>query len=353
MRSVQRLLVHGAVLAVAVLGAGYFWTRDKDTAGSVVADVTVWGGKPADVQKIVFESKARTTRIESRKDEVGRWFEGTVSKQAPPPPAPKPKPKPDAGPDGSDGEASEAPVEAVKPPTVVQVISVKAAEKIAEAVAPLKAVREIGRVPGDLEADFGLAEPEGTLTLTIGGNERKLVVGAAAPGGADRYVRNAATELVYAVRGDFLRDLMSGETVLNERDLHGFEDEEIKSVRILSGGKSREILRSGAASAAVWSDPATPEKPEETVSNWMAKVARLRPTEYVDALPGPAEANLLLRLEYVGKKGDLGFLEVYRFGGAEEKKSDWFIRTERTRKFAKVFGATAEQVEQDLEALLR
>ncbi len=332
MKPVQRLLVHGALLGAAGLGALYVWTRDKDTANTVVADVTVWSGKPADVQKIVFETKTRKSVLDSRKDDTGRWFEGSVTRQNPVKPAV----------DGGVPQPEAA-------PAVFPVLSVKTAERIAEAVAPLRAVREVGRLAADQAGDFGLAEPEGTLTLTIGGVERKLAVGAAAPGGADRYVRNMETDIVYAVRGDFLRDLLSGESVLNERDLHGFEDDEIKSVRIVAGGKNREVQRAGGAGATVtWSDAATPDKPDEAVASWMMKVARLRPTEYL-AEP-PTNAVPVVRLEYVGKKGPLGFLELHRLA---EEKAGYLVRTEHTRKHAKVFPSAGEQVEQEIETLLR
>ncbi len=338
MKPTQRLLVHVVLLAAASLGAVYMWTRDKDAKSSVVADVTVWGGKPADVKRITFESKLRKIVLESRTDAVGRWFEGTVEKQPPPP-----RPAADGGTEPS----------ADTKPTVVQIVSIKAAEKIAEGIAPLKAVRELGRVPADQAADFGLAEPEGTLTMLIGSKEHKLLVGATAPGGTDRYVKDPDTDMVYAVQGEFLRDLLSGEAVLNERDLHGFEDEDIKSVRIAANGKTRELAREGVGGAATWSDPATPDKPDETAANWMTKVGRLRAIEYVAALPGSPDQARFLRIDYMGKKQPLGFLEVFRFPTADDKKSDWYIRTERTRKFAKVYASAAEQLESDLGSVVR
>lgn len=338
MRSSQRLLVHLALLAAASLGAVYMWTRDKSAKATVVSDVTVWGGKPAEVQRIEFESKVRKIVLESKTDALGRWFEGSVEKLAPPP-------KP-------EGDAGVPPGDSAKP-TVTEIVSIKSGEKIAEAVAPLRAIRELGTIPNDKAADFGLAEPEGTLTLRIGSRAHKLIVGATAPGGTDRYVKDPDTGQVYAVQGDFMRDLLSGEAVLNERDLHGFEDDEIKSVRITAGGKSREAEHAGVGGAATWSDSAAPDKPDETLATWMTKVARLRPTEYVAALPGSPDQALFLRIDYMGKKDSIGFLELFRFPTSDEKKSDWFIRTERTRKFAKVYPSAAEPLEQDLGAILR
>jgi hypothetical protein len=78
MKPVHRLCVHAALLGVAVVGALIVWTRDPDAASSVGTNVRVWGGKPADVQKIEVESKPKHTVLEARSDSAGRWFEGTV-----------------------------------------------------------------------------------------------------------------------------------------------------------------------------------------------------------------------------------------------------------------------------------
>jgi Domain of unknown function (DUF4340) len=312
MSPARRLLVHVAVLAVASLGAVYLWTRDQSASEIVETDVTVWGGEPAEVQRISFESETRKVSIESRSDTVGRWFEGTV----------------------------EQPTKS----TIVQIVSIESGERIAKALAPLRAIRELGLVQAEASQDFGLTEPEGTLTVVIGSRERQLLVGAAAPGGADRYVKDPESGTAYAVRGDFLRDLMFGEALLNEREVHGFAEREIKSVRIASGGKTRELLHVGGN----WVDPSTPDEPDDAASAWMTKVGRLRPAEYVAALPGSPEDGLLLRIDYVG----LGFLELFRFPLADGKV-DWFIRTERTRKFVRVLGASGEAVGREVGGVVR
>lgn len=335
MNATRRLLVHVGILVVAAAGAGYVWTRDKNPKSTVVADVTVWSGKAADVEKVSFDAKSRKIRLEAKKDGAGRWYEGSVDKQAPAP--------------VGDAGAPEA-----KPASVL-VISVKAAQRIAEALAPLKAVRELGKIGAERAEEFGLKEPEGTLTVVVAGQEHTLVVGANAPGGTDRYVKDPATQIVYAVQGEFLRDLLAGETVLNERELHGFEEDEIEKVRITSGGKSREILRAGVGGRG-WADPGTPDKQDETVGTWMSKVDRLRPSEYVAVLPGAPEGALLVRVEYVGKKGPIGFLEVLKFAAPtadDSRKTEWFLRTERTRRYAKVFASSGEQLEQDVNSVVR
>jgi hypothetical protein len=323
------------------------WTRDQQSTSMSVADVRVWSAKPAEVQKIVFESKSRSVVLESKNDEVGRWFEGTVTRQQMPRPK-QDKQEADATNHDPDTSAVDNKGEENGMLTVFPVLSVTTAERIAEAVAPLRAIREVGHLSPDQRQDFGLAEPEGMLILTIAGVERKLEVGGVAPGGADRYIRNPDTDISYAIRGEFCRDLLSGESMLNERELHGFEEDEIKRVRIDANGKSREILRAGAGMTASWTDASTPDKPDESLAAWMAKVARLRPTEYLMA--PPAQAVPIMRLELFGKKDSLGFLELLRL---PDEKAGYVVRTEYTRKHAKVFPSAGEQVEQELDSLLR
>ena len=341
MKPVQRLWVHGALLGVAVLGALYMWTRDPN-APTDTADVRVWDGKPADVQKIVIDSKTKLSVLESKSDETGRWFEGSV-KNKPAPSAKEPPARADSHEEPSAKDSGKEPAEDQRP---IPLLSVKPAQRIVDAVAPLKAVREVGIVEGDPAGDFGLAIPDATISFTIGGVVRSLAVGTEAPGGTDRYVRVVETNMIYAVHGDFLRDLMAGEHALTERDAHGFEDEDVKSVRILAGDKSRDVKRFGVAG---WADSATPDASDDTIGTWMNKIARLRPTEFLTSPPTGTE--LVLRLEYVGEKGPIGFLELQR--GTIDDKPVYYLRTEHTRKHAKAMQSVAEQIIEELEGLLK
>ena len=353
MKPVRRLWVHAALLAVASLGALYVWTRDTETTNTA-GDVRVWGGKPADVQKIAVETKTRQATIESRTDGAGRWFEGTATSIGRPGPGELDEhghPPHDHDHHDHDHHGHEGPGgddAANDTPRTFQVVSVKPAERIAEALAPLFAVREVGAIEGDPAEDFGLGAPLGTLTFTIGGVERKLAIGGEAPGGSDRYVRNLETSIIYAVRGDFVRDLLAGEAALNERDLHGFDEEDVQHVVITAGEKSRQVHRKGGAGGqATWSDPTTPDQPDEIATAWIGKLDRLRPTEYL--AEEPTNAVLVVRIEYFGRKGSVGFLELQRI---PDQEAGFLVRTEYTRRFARTAPSAAEQVEQELKTLL-
>ena len=48
----------------------------------------------------------------------------------------------------------------------------------------------------------------------MGGAQHKVLLGAAAPGGQERYVRDGDTGEVYVVKSDVVRDLVAGESAL-------------------------------------------------------------------------------------------------------------------------------------------
>lgn len=328
-------LTHAAILGVAVAAAAFVWTRDKEPKALAQGDVVVWSGRAADVQKVTYESKTRKVAIEAKKDDAGRYFVGTVEKESPPPP-----------PAGDAGAPSPAPA----PPksTTVGFVSVGPGDKLAEALAPLKALRALGKIGDDRAAEFGLKEPEATITVTLGGAERKLIVGGPTPGGGDKYARLDGSGEVFVLKGDPIRNLESPDSLLIERELHEWKDTEVTRARVEAGGKSRELVRGGAEGKRFWADAASPDTNDETLGNWMSKLDRLRPTEFL--LADPEGRQPVLRVEYTGKK-PFGSLELVKVPGAE--KPAYYVRTERTRLYGKVTPGLADQVEQDLGTIVK
>jgi hypothetical protein len=247
-------------------------------------------------------------------------------------------------PHAADAGAPPAPAK----PTTIGFVSVGPGDKLAEALGTLKALRALGKIGDDRAAEFGLAEPEATITVTVSGGERKLVVGGTTPGGGDRYVRLLSSGEVYVLKGEPLRNLESPDSLLLERELHEWKDAEVQKARVEAGGKSREIVRGGAEGKRFWADAASAETNDETLGNWMSKLDRLRPTEYL--VSGPDAKETLLRVEYSGAK-PLGFVEVVKVAGGE--KPTYYLRTERTRLYGKVVGTLAEQLEQDLGTIVK
>jgi hypothetical protein len=157
----------------------------------------------------------------------------------------------------------------------------------------------------------------------------------------------------YATKAESLRDLVTGESALAEHDLHGFKDPEIQRVKVLALGKTREVLRRGPDNKRIWADPKDPDKADETVGNWLGKIDRLRPTEYMtDPTPAP---ETVVRIEYTtsGVTPGGAFFELAKVKPpASDAKPDYVVRTERTRLWAKVATSMAEQVEQDAASVL-
>ena len=274
MRSGQSLLIHGALLGLSVLSAGYVWTREEDPKALVQAEVTVWSGKPADVTQMRYEGKTKKVELVPKSDARGRYFVGTIDKETP-----APRVSGDAG----------APEPAAAPTrTVTSFVSIDAAEKLVAEYAPLKALRGVGHIGAEREAEFGFDKPEGTIVVTLSGAEKKLTIGGTTPGGADRYVRDEGSGEVFVLRGETVRGLDSADSRLITRDLHGWKDNELQSAHIVVGDKSRDVLRTDADGKRIWADPATPTQNDETIANWITKVDRLRPNEDLTAPPAGA-----------------------------------------------------------------
>ena len=324
----RQLWVHVGLLVVAASASLYVWTRDNKATAATAAEVSVWSGRPDDVQRITFESSAKKITLESRVDAYGHWFSGSAQWVT----------------------SASADAGATTAPKTTPFVSVTSAQKIADALAPFKALRQIGRVDVARAGEFGLKEPASTLIANIGGKEHRLAVGSATPNGTDRYVRDEGSGYVYAAKGDLVRDLEAGETSLLERELHDFQDPDLVSLRIVAGGKTREVLRRGPPTKRIWADPGSPDKADETVSNWLSKVDRLKPSEYVGEPPTPPDR--IVRIEYKVKGSDRLFLEIAKTPG-EGPHHEYLIRSERTRLWTKTYAPWAEQVEQDLASVLK
>ncbi|MFO0593288.1 MAG: DUF4340 domain-containing protein [Polyangiaceae bacterium] len=335
----RSIFIHaGLAVTSAVIALGV-WTRDKQAKPVAQGEVTVWPGRPADVERIVYEGKKKRLELTSKKDDAGRYFVGTFEKE-------KSAPKPPADPDGGAPPPEPAPEK-----TTVSLVSITPAEKLLDLIAPLKSARAVGQVAADKESDFGLNEPEGTLTVKIRDAEHKLVIGGPTPGGGDRYAREPSTGDVFILKADVFRSVDSPESSMMERDLHDWKDPEIAAAKLSAGGKSATIVRGGPETKRFWASAESKDQADETIGNWMSKIDRMRPTEYVEKLPDPHET--VVRIDYAGAGGPLGYLEIVRGPASDSGKAQYYVVTERTRLYGKVPGSAGEQVEQDLSALVK
>ena len=327
MNDARTLALHAGLLAVAASAAGWAYTRDRTVTPSLPTEVTLWSGRAADVDRITWDTKSRRVVLTGKSDAEGRFFEGTVDR--------------DAAPAGDAGAGNHV---------FSTFVSVASAGKLAEGLAQLKAVRAIGRVEGSRAEEYGLAAPEGTLIVRVGGVEHKLLVGAQAPGGLDRYVLDPARGEAFAIHADPVRDLEAAETRLLERDLHAWKENDVVSARLTVGGRTREVVRGGDAGKRFWADPTARDKADETVANWMQKLDRVRINDFVEK--APEGRATVLRVDYQGASGKLGFVELSRAKDAAGK-DEWYLTSERARLWGKVTPSLADQVAQDLETIVK
>ncbi len=339
------LIVHGALLLASAGLAYSVWNRDEPVVEKQTT-VDVWGGSLASFTKLSFEGKTRKVRLEEQKDALGYYYVTTVDKEDAPP----------ADPHASLPDKDKAPLKApeAKPTKkeTMRFVSVKAGETLVKSLAPLKAVRALGKVEVARNEEFGLDKPDGTLKVTVDGKEHVLVIGANTPGGNERYARYQNSGEVFAISGDIAQSLMFGDSRLPEREPHGFKNDDVVKVKIQKGGKSRELLRLKEKNEG-WADVATPTKQDETAGNWMSKLGRLRGSEFVEKPAAPLKPeDAVVRVEFFDGGKSIGFTELYKLPG-EAGKNEFLARTEWGRWYVKVPAPTAEQVEQDLTSLLK
>jgi hypothetical protein len=312
----------------------------------------VWGGSAEAVEMIEFSAENRLVKLESRKDSKGLWYIGRVEKTI----ELRPPMRDGGAPDGmsllepADAGVAAAPGEKKKETT--NFVSVEQGKKLAESLAPLMALRKLGKVEDARAEEFGLHKPEGTLKVTLSGRTRTLVIGGATPGGSDRYAKDDSGE-VFAISGNVAQNVLFAESRLIERNLHGFEADEVKQVKIEKGTLSRELVRVEDKKDG-WADSATPTTLDETAGNWMSKLDRLRIMNFVETPAHPlGQDAATVRVGYFGKGGrHLGYVELFKVPGPQGKPM-FLAKTEHTRWYAEVLTSAAEQVEQDLASVVK
>lgn len=349
---------HGLLLAGALVFGYTTWTRD--TSVKVVrGDFTIWGGSPADVKVVRLESEVRKAKIERRAaDKGGEYLWGTTVKT---PPAPKPK----------EGEPPDSLMSTAEtPPSTTKEFPVsEAGQALFEKLAPLKGLDELQALDDVKKEEYGLKEVKDTLYVELkSGEVRELQIGGRVFGGNDRYVLDKKTGKGWAIAGEVIQPLEGADTSLKETKLHAWKDDEVAKVDVkAASGKTRALARKNGAAPAVppppgphgepppaassWADAATPDKPDQTLGNFMDRVGKLAPLEYATA---PVEGlTSVVAFDYKDKSGKvIGTTELFKKPGAKEGEFEYWIKSEQTRVHAKVSRPSAERVDQDLAQLL-
>ncbi len=338
MKLLRGLGIHAAVLVVASGLAWKVWTEDEVGAAAFESRVKVWEGPPDKLESIRLESPERTVVVTPRSDAEGRYYEVRVDKEVPSKRSP-------AAP-GAAGASGAEPEPAREKQAF---IAVAEGEALATTVAPLMALRAVGRVEGDRREEFGFDDASSRVIVTVSGKKHELVIGGLTPGGGDRYARLQASGEVFAVPGDLVRRLEHAETRLLERNLHDFGEGKPASVRVRRGDASRNLVPV-KGKVGGYADAETPAQVDDTLGNWMSKLGRLRLKRYVADESELQGAKVTLAVDYYEGTKKIGFTEL-SVRQDEGAKKTYFARTERTRWPVEVLASSAKDLDQDAATL--
>lgn len=334
MKATKGLLFHlglfGVASAVALLSA----TASKESSDGRRVEAELWPGPSDAITRISYEGEGQSVTVTPAKDAIGLYAVVEVVKA----------PKPDLGIAGAGPTTSSAP----KAPEIKRFISVDEAEKLVAAMAPAKSYRSLGKLEASRLVDYGLDKPEAKIAVIVGGKNYQIEVGALTPGSGDHYVRDPGTGLVHTYAAEQVGKLKFAESRLFEHDLHGFNADDVKAIQVIAGGKSRKVVRVEGKTNA-WADASTPTTVDETVGNWLLKIQRLRPQNYVEKADGVAPSPVV-RIEYFEQKGKSGYLELFRSTTADKK---YLARSERSRWFVEIPASAAEPIDQDVTTIVK
>lgn len=286
------------------------------------------------------------------------------------------KPKDDHGAAGGPaGEAADATAtKAAKPEakssteTTVREFPIgEAGEDFVAKFSQLRALRELGVVSDDAKIEYGLDDTTDRLTVTFAGKERTLLVGDRVFGGSDRYVLDETSGKGYVLASDVMRLIDAAETALGLKSYHAFDEvEDLRRLSVEASGTTTELVRldleededGKKTKRTTWARADSENIEDVTMANFVDRVSKLRPVEYLPDLD-PATLTKLARFSYQDDaKKELGYMELYKGPGDEPARpgaparDEYYMKTEVTRTLGRVSRLTAERVDQDLSEII-
>jgi hypothetical protein len=337
--SSHSLSLHVGLLMVGAVVAGRAWLSDGEADEAAV--VQIWEGTSEAVERIEYTSEDRSLLLEAKRDAAGTYYVGKVEREKPERPNPH----------GPEDPPADEP-DAARERETLRFVAVGDAANLAEQLAPLQAARSLGALTPERQKEFGLgADTAPRLSVTIAGKTHELFLGDKTPGGNDWYARSP-DGAAYVLDGQIARDIESAENRLMERELNDWGDEDASGVKVTVGEQVRELVRLPEKKDA-WADAQTIDQQDETASNWMGKLGRLRIVEYFEQPEPPPES--VFKVEFFDSADKrLGSIEVgSRSSATEEGKLEFLARSEHTRWWGKVLSSTAEQLTQDVGGLVQ
>jgi hypothetical protein len=221
---------------------------------------------------------------------------------------------------------------------------------------PMRALRSLGTLPKDKDADFGFDKVGTYLKLQCAGRTTDFEVGARAFGASQRYFRDTKTKTTYLFEEQLVSDLESSNFKFMQSDLHTFAGDEVEELTISAQGAKKRLLHRDRKipDQALWVDASAPAKRNELYNNWFSRLARLRARLYLPDAADPGSdlkgqsggTEPVLTIEYKVADKPNGKLELVRVD--ENGVGHYYARTETTRNWVSLFDSAAKEVEQDV-----
>lgn len=352
-------LIQGGLAAAGLVAAYVTWQRPPE---DIKGDVTMLDVGRNSLEKVRYDDGLRWVELrpQGKSEEAVVWLE---QGSRPPPAAPT---LPGAGADGGVALAGGAdagtnvlaslpPPPAPPPPREVR--GNERAQKLLEKFAPMRASRLLGTLSDAKAKELGFVDSKRKLEVFAGGVSYAYTVASPTAGGfVSSYVRDDKSGNVYLVAGSLLSELDPSSQQLVERRLHAFKPTDFNGFLVNVEGKAREFVQTGAETPATTkvAPKAAPDKPDEMVRNWHDRLFnRLIVTEVLGKTEKPAsgEPKVVLRVEYTGRGGTKGWLEVARGAGAAPAApaapgappaGEYFGRSEQTAGWVRLGGPVEE-----------
>jgi hypothetical protein len=340
----KAVIVHG-LLAVFGLGLAYqTWSRKPEEAAAPGSVVAAECSEEA-LQKITLLTPTHEVTVEPKRErgETGFWIT-LVNKSAEPE-------KPKTG--------DKNPAEPVAPKddshSTRRFLANAAFADYLKRVTPMRALRSLGTLPKDKNADFGFDKVGTFVKLQCAGRSADFDVGARAFGASQRYFRDNKTKTAYLFDEQLVSDLESASFKFMQTDLHRFATDDVEEITVQAQGAKKRLLHRDRklADQALWVDASAPAQRNELYNNWFTRLARLRVRAYLPrgADPGSdlkgqsggTEPVLTVEYKLADKPGKLELVRV-----DENGVGHYYARTETTLGWVAVYDSAAKDVEQDV-----
>lgn len=228
----------------------------------------------------------------------------------------------------------------------------KASSTVFEAFAPFVAVRSLGAtIDAAGLTETKLDRPESKLIVRVKGDDKVYDVGGRTFGSRDWYVRPAGGREVFIVASRVFQDVDFAEGKFMQRDLEVIDKKDVSGVILKAGPKEQQFAQQNRLSPtdAFWTRGDNAEAKDEAVGNYLRKLEGLKAIAYVDraVLTGTTEVLSLTWLEEDKPKETV---TLHR--GGEAGKEKYYAVSDATVMPVEVTKSVAEQLEQDLPALL-